>query len=47
MKKLGVDAGAALPVHALVDPAGALRCVRVGAIHDRDYGAVKALLAGG
>ena len=47
MKGLGVDAGAALPVHALVDPAGALRCVRVGAIHDRDYGAVKALLAGG
>ncbi len=47
MKALGVDAGAALPVHALVDPTGALRCVRVGAIHDRDYGAVKALLAGG
>lgn len=47
MASLGVAAGAALPVHALVDPAGSLRCVRVGAIHDRDYGAVKSLLAGG
>ena len=47
MTSLGIDAGAALPVHALVDPSGALRCVRVGAIHDRDYGAVKALLTGG
>ncbi len=47
MTGLGVAAGAALPVHALVDPSGALRCVRVGAIHDRDYGAVKALLTGG
>ena len=43
---LGVARGAALPVHALVDPAGMVRCVRVGAIHDRDYGAVKALLGG-
>lgn len=47
MSSLGVAAEAALPVHALVDPSGALRCVRVGAIHDRDYGAVKALLTGG
>lgn len=43
---LGVEAGAALPIHALVDEKQRLRCVRVGAIHDRDYGAVKALLLG-
>jgi len=42
---LGVARDAALPIHALVDPAGLLRCVRVGAIHERDYGVVKALLA--
>ncbi len=41
---LGVGQGAAIPIHALVDPGGMLRCVRVGAIHDRDYGAVKGML---
>jgi len=41
---LGVDRSAALPIHALVDPAGMLRCVRVGAVHERDYGAVRALV---
>ena len=41
---LGVDRAAALPIHALVDPSGMLRCVRVGAVHERDYGAVRALL---
>jgi thiol-disulfide isomerase/thioredoxin len=41
---LGVSRNAALPIHVLVDPRGQLRCVRVGAIHDRDYGAVKRLL---
>jgi thiol-disulfide isomerase/thioredoxin len=41
---LGVSRNAALPIHALVDPRGQLRCVRVGAIHDRDYGVVKRLL---
>jgi hypothetical protein len=44
---LGVEAGAALPIHALIDKDDQLRCVRVGAIHDRDYGAVRALLSGG
>ncbi len=42
---LGVDRGAMIPVHALVDPSGWLRCVRVGAIHEQDYAAVKGLLA--
>jgi thiol-disulfide isomerase/thioredoxin len=41
---LGVDRGAAIPIHALVDPAGMLRCVRVGAIHDEDWAAVRGLL---
>jgi hypothetical protein len=34
-----------IPVHALVDASGWLRCVRVGAIHEQDYAAVKGLLA--
>ncbi len=42
---LGVDRGAMIPIHALVDPSGWLRCVRVGAIHEQDYAAVKGLLA--
>lgn len=42
---LGVERGAMIPIHALVDAAGWLRCVRVGAIHEQDYAAVKGLLA--
>ena len=42
---LEVDRAAAIPIHALIDPAGKLRCVRVGAIHDQDYGAVRALIS--
>jgi hypothetical protein len=34
-------------VHALVDPTGALRCVRVGSIHEQDYGAARDLISGG
>jgi thiol-disulfide isomerase/thioredoxin len=45
LASLGVGRDAALPIHALVDPKGNLRCVRVGAIHDRDYPIVKALLS--
>lgn len=44
---LGVDRNAAIPIHALIDPQGMLRCVRVGAISGQDYAAVKAILAGG
>jgi hypothetical protein len=29
-----------------VDASGWLRCVRVGAIHEQDYAAVKAVLGG-
>jgi thiol-disulfide isomerase/thioredoxin len=43
---LGADSTAGVPVHALIDPSGSLRCLRVGAVHDEDYGAVKTLLSG-
>lgn len=41
---LGVERGAMIPIHALVDASGWLRCVRVGAVHEQDYAAVKAVL---
>ena len=44
---LGVDRHAAIPIHALVDPQGMLRCVRVGAISGQDYAAIKGILTGG
>jgi hypothetical protein len=44
---LGAAPDSGVPVHALIDGAGNLRCLRVGAVHDEDYGAVKSLLAGG
>lgn len=42
---LGVPAGTPIPIHALVDPTGHLRCLRVGAIHGRDYGQIKQLMS--
>lgn len=44
---LAVDRSAAIPIHALVDPRGDLRCVRVGAISGQDYAAIKSILTGG
>jgi thiol-disulfide isomerase/thioredoxin len=46
LEGLGADRMSAIPVHAFVDRAGNLRCLRVGSVHDEDYGAVKALLTG-
>jgi len=46
LASLGADRAAGIPVHALVDSAGNLRCLRVGAVHEEDYGAVKAILSG-
>jgi hypothetical protein len=45
LDSLGVERDAMIPIHALVDASGWLRCVRVGAVHEQDYAAVKALLA--
>ncbi|MEQ8277903.1 MAG: TlpA disulfide reductase family protein [Deltaproteobacteria bacterium] len=41
---LGIGADSAIPVHALVDPSGDLRCVRVGSVGEGDYGSIKALI---
>lgn len=47
LEALGADKASPIPVHALVDDSAHVRCVRVGSVHDEDYAAVKALLAGG
>ncbi len=47
MEGLGVDKAAPIPVHALVDPAGMVRCVRVGSVGEEAFGSVKAILTGG
>ncbi len=47
LEKLGVDKSASIPVHVLVDPAGMVRCVRVGSIHQENWGAVRGFIAGG
>jgi thiol-disulfide isomerase/thioredoxin len=47
LESFGVDKTAGVPVHALVDGNGKLRCVRTGSVHDEDYGAIKAILLGG
>jgi thiol-disulfide isomerase/thioredoxin len=47
LEGLSVDKNAAIPIHVLVDPDGYLRCVRVGSIHQENYGVVRALIAGG
>lgn len=44
MEGLGLDRGTAIPVHALVDPKGDLRCVRVGSVGANDYGTIKSII---
>jgi thiol-disulfide isomerase/thioredoxin len=42
--KLGLDPDSMLPVQMLVDNNDNLRCVRVGAVHDADWGTVRKLV---
>jgi len=42
--KLGMNPDSMLPVQMLVDPKDNLRCVRVGSVHDNDWGTVKKLI---
>ncbi len=41
---LGLDAGATIPIHALVDPSGHIRCARSGSIGERDYATISAIV---
>jgi thiol-disulfide isomerase/thioredoxin len=42
---LGLDAGAPIPIHVLVDPSGKTRCARAGAVSETDYPAIVELIA--
>jgi len=46
LTSLGLDQGAAIPIHVFVDPQQKVRCVRVGAVSEPDYKTVEALLKG-
>ncbi|MFN9808488.1 MAG: TlpA family protein disulfide reductase [Deltaproteobacteria bacterium] len=45
MASLGLDTGATIPVHVLVDPTGRIRCARSGAIQESDYDTIRAIVA--
>ncbi len=47
LQSMGVGSDSAIPIHALVDPNGRLRCVRVGSVGDDSYGAIKTIFEGG
>lgn len=47
LDSLGLDRGATLPVHVLIDPEGRIRCVRTGAVSDNDYLAIRGIIRGG
>ena len=44
LAKNGLDEGAPLPIHLLVDPAGKIRCLRAGAVSEDDYRHVAAVI---
>ena len=43
---LGLDEGAAIPIHLFVDPDQKIRCIRVGAVSAPDYTTVKKIVGG-
>lgn len=45
MTQIGLDAGAPIPVHVFVSPAGHIRCARAGSIREADFAAIQLLLA--
>lgn len=44
LEELGIARTAAIPIHVLVDAENIVRCVRVGAVSEASYGAIKQLL---
>lgn len=46
LERLGLPASTAIPLHVFVDPAGKVRCVRAGAIGERDYETVRRVVGG-
>ncbi len=46
LESVGLDAGATLPVHFFVDPAGKVRCARTGALRETDLSLVERVVSG-
>ncbi len=46
LSKVGLDAGATLPIHLFVDPNGKVRCARTGAVRETDLPLLKKVLSG-
>ncbi len=44
ISSIGLDAGATIPIHVLVDPTGHIRCARSGSITERDYDTIRAIV---
>ena len=42
----GLDAGASIPIHIFIDPEDRIRCIRMGAVSEHDYAAVKKIIQG-
>lgn len=40
----GLDPGAGIPIHALVDANNVIRCVRSGTVHESDYATVRDIM---
>lgn len=47
MARYGLPPSTAIPIHALVDPQGDVRCIRTGSVKEDDLKTVKTILAGG
>lgn len=45
LESLGVDKNSAIPIHALIDSRGYLRCVRIGAVKEDAYGTIRSILS--
>lgn len=43
---IGIDGGATIPIHVLVDPTNHIRCARSGAIAESDLATVRAIVRG-
>lgn len=46
LTSVGLDASASLPLHLFVDDTDQIRCVRMGALGENDYEAIKAVIQG-
>lgn len=44
LQTLGLNPDSAIPIQMIIDPNGKLRCVRVGSVHEDDWGTIRKLV---